>query len=111
MSTVAFVLMLTTLKLLLFLMIRCTVNICPRLKGPRARSISTYLYNSLFFAEWIIITIETYMEFLIAGFLAMRKHYTEFYGDCLSLSYAGISLALAFIFLPGLICRLSRKRY
>jgi amino acid permease len=87
------------------------VNVFPSLKGPRARSWSIWLYNQLFFADFIIITIETYLEFLIAGYLAYREPHTNYYGDVLSLMYAVFGLILALIFLPFMISKIWRKRY
>jgi len=71
-----------------------------------------WLAEGLFFNDWITITIETYIEFLIAGYFGIWFGPAElrYYGDYLSLVLSYSCLTLALIFFPCLIGLVWNKR-
>jgi hypothetical protein len=72
-QTISFILMLLTLACIILATIKFFNNCCQCCNGPWAQRISTYLSERLFFADVLTLTRESYIEFLIAGFMTWRN--------------------------------------
>ena len=67
--------------------------------------------DRIYFADWLTVTRESYMEFLIAGIITWYNPQYTYYGDCLSMFYSVVALLLAIVFFPIMIYIISDKRY
>jgi hypothetical protein len=103
--------MLLTLYCFILAVIKFLSYCCSCCENSYFKNASEYLTKRLFFADWLTLTRESYMEFLIAGIITWKHPYYGYYGDCLSLFYSVVALFLALVFLPYIISILSDKRY
>jgi hypothetical protein len=78
----------------------------PSCEGQKLKFVMKTLRHSVFFSDLIVLTVESYFEFLIGGYLTLKQPYPEEFGDKLSLLYAGIAGALALGFLPMILCKI-----
>jgi hypothetical protein len=110
-QTISFILMLLTLYCFTLGAIKIFSSCFSCCENSWISSASENLRKRLFYADWLTLTRESYMEFFIAGIIAWKHPYYHYYGDYLSLFYSAVALFLALVFLPYCISIISDKRY
>ena len=71
MQTVALIMFFITFKLILFFILK-TAQCLGCARGPYMRMFINWLESTLFFFDFILLTIETYLEFTIDAYLAIN---------------------------------------
>lgn len=110
-STIAILMLIYTVKLLIYGLLRLLVCCFPCCEGEWLRWTINGMHSSLFFADLIVLTVESYMEFMIAGYLTLRQPHFEKLGDKLSYGYASLAVSLALLFLPIILAKIWKKKF
>ena len=87
----------------------CCCNRC----GERSQTcdgIIRKIKNSVFFNELISITIETYVEIVLAGFLTVSQPEFMIWGDYLLFGLSCFWLLAALVITPGILFYIRKKR-